>query len=105
MWQMLQQDEPDDFVIATGESHTVREFAQRAFDRVGLDWERYVEIDPRYYRPSEVDDLRGDASKARRVLGWQPRTTFAELVDLMVDADQQLLDDQLAGRLVLADRD
>jgi GDPmannose 4,6-dehydratase len=105
MWMMLQQDEPDDFVIATGESHTVREFVERAFERVGLDWERYVEIDPRYYRPSEVDELRGDASKARRVLGWTPKTTFAGLVDLMVDADIQLLEDQLAGRLVPAERD
>lgn len=100
MWLMLQHNEPDDFVIATGESHTVREFVERSFARVGLDWEKFVEIDPRYYRPSEVDDLCGDASKARRVLDWSPRTTFAELVDLMVDADIQLLDDQLAGRLV-----
>jgi GDPmannose 4,6-dehydratase len=105
MTLMLQQDEPGDFVIATGESHTVREFVEHAFGRVGLDWEKYVSIDPRYYRPSEVDDLRGDASKARRVLGWSPRTTFAELVDLMVDADIQLLDDQLAGRVVAAERD
>jgi GDPmannose 4,6-dehydratase len=102
---MLQQDEPDDFVIATGESHTVREFVERAFERVGLDWEKYVKIDPRYYRPSEVDDLCGDASKARRVLGWTPKTNFAGLVDLMVDADIQLLEDQLAGRLVVAERD
>jgi len=101
----LQHDEPDDFVVATGESHTVREFVERAFGRVGLDWERYVAIDPRYFRPSEVDDLRGDASKARRVLGWTPRRTFSELVDLMVDADIQLLDDQLAGRLVVPDSD
>jgi GDPmannose 4,6-dehydratase len=105
MWLMLQHHEPDDFVIATGESHTVREFAERAFNRLGLDWERYVSIDPRYYRPSEVDDLCGDASKARRVLDWKPRTTFAQLVDLMVDADIQLLDDQLAGRLVASERE
>jgi GDPmannose 4,6-dehydratase len=102
---MLQQDEPDDFVIATGESHSVREFVERAFARVGLDWERYVEIDPRYYRPSEVDHLRGDASKAARVLGWTPKTTFPALVDLMVDADIKLLEDELAGRSVSVDRD
>ena len=102
---MLQHNEPDDFVIATGESHTVREFVERAFARVGLDWEKYVRIDPRYYRPSEVDHLCGDASKARRVLGWAPRTTFAQLVDLMVDADIELLEDQLAGRLIATERD
>jgi GDPmannose 4,6-dehydratase len=105
MWMMLQHDQPDDFVIATGESHTVREFVERAFERVGLDWQAYVEIDPRYYRPSEVDDLRGDASKARRVLGWTAKTTFGDLVDLMVDADIQLLEDQLAGRVFAAERD
>jgi GDPmannose 4,6-dehydratase len=105
MFRMLQLDEPDDFVIATGESHTVREFVERAFARVKLDWERFVKIDPRYYRPAEVDDLRGDASKARRVLGWSPQTTFAQLVDLMVDADIQALDDQIAGRLVSTERD
>jgi GDPmannose 4,6-dehydratase len=102
---MLQHDEPDDFVIATGESHSVREFVERAFARVGLDWERYVKIDPRYYRPSEVDHLRGDASKAARVLGWTPKTTFPALVDLMVDADIKLLEDELAGRSVSVDRD
>jgi GDPmannose 4,6-dehydratase len=105
MVMMLQHAVPDDFVIATGESHSVREFVERAFTRVGLDWEQFVKIDPRYYRPSEVDDLCGDASKARRVLGWSPRTTFAQLVDLMVDADIQLLDDQLAGRSVAVDRE
>ena len=105
MWLMLQQPEPDDYVIATGESHTVREFLQLAFDRVGLDWQEFVEIDPRYYRPAEVDHLRGDASKAARVLGWQPTTRFNELVALMVDADIKLLDDQLAGRSVSVDRE
>jgi GDPmannose 4,6-dehydratase len=105
MWMMLQREEPEDFVVATGESHTVREFAELAFARVGLDWRRHVEIDPRYYRPAEVDHLRGDASKARRVLGWEPKTTFSELVALMVDADRQLLEDELAGRLVRQDRD
>jgi GDPmannose 4,6-dehydratase len=105
MWMMLQHDEPDDFVIATGESHTVREFADLAFARAGLEWERYVEIDPRYYRPAEVDYLRCDASKARRVLGWRPRTSFRELVELMVDADIALLEDELSGRLVRQDRE
>ena len=105
MWMMLQHHEPDDFVIATGESHSVREFAEAAFARLDLDAERYIEVDPRYYRPAEVDHLRGDPSKAARVLGWRPRTTFGELVDLMVDADVALLDDELSGRLVRQDRD
>lgn len=105
MWLMLQHDEPLDLVIATGEAHTVREFCEIAFDRVGLEWERYVEIDERYYRPTEVDYLLGDASKAKDVLGWEPRTRFRELVEIMVDADVQLLDDELAGRLVRLDRD
>jgi GDPmannose 4,6-dehydratase len=87
MWQMLQQSEPDDFVIATGEMHSVREFVETAFEMVGLDWQRYVAIDPRYFRPTEVDELRGDASKAARELGWQPRTTFPQLVRLMLAAD------------------
>lgn len=87
MWLMLQRDVPDDFVIATGETHSVREFLEEAFGYVGLDWEKHVEIDPRYYRPAEVDLLVGDASKAARVLGWQPKVRFHELVRLMVDAD------------------
>jgi GDPmannose 4,6-dehydratase len=105
MWMMLQHDEPDDFVIATGESHAVREFAQLAFARVELDWEQFVEIDPRYYRPAEVDYLKLDSAKARRVLGWEPKTPFADLVALMVDADVELLADELSGRLVRQDRD
>ncbi|MDQ3618925.1 MAG: GDP-mannose 4,6-dehydratase [Actinomycetota bacterium] len=105
MWMMLQHDTPDDFVIATGEGHTVREFAQVAFNHVDLDWEQYVEVDPDYYRPAEVDKLIGDPSKARRVLGWEPRTNFEELARLMVDADVKLLEDELAGRLVRLDRD
>ena len=105
MWMMLQHDEPDDFVIASGENHTVREFAEKAFARLDLDWERYVEIDANYFRPAEVPDLRGDASKAKRVLGWKPATSFDQLVNLMVDADVQLLDDELAGRLVRQDRE
>jgi GDPmannose 4,6-dehydratase len=105
MWMMLQQPEPDDYVIATGESHTVREFLELAFGRVELEWQQFVEIDPRYYRPSEVDHLQGDASKAARVLGWRPTTRFKELVALMVDADIKLLEDELAGRSVTVDRD
>jgi GDPmannose 4,6-dehydratase len=105
MWLMLQHPEPDDFVISTGESHSVREFLELAFQRVGLDWREFVDIDPRYYRPAEVDHLRGDSSKAERVLGWRPTVKFPELVALMVDADVQLLEDELAGRLVGVDRD
>jgi GDPmannose 4,6-dehydratase len=87
MWLMLQQDRPDDFVIATGECHTVRDFLDEAFGHLQIDWQRHVEIDPRYFRPAEVDELRGDMSKARRVLGWEPKVKFRELVRLMVDAD------------------
>jgi GDPmannose 4,6-dehydratase len=105
MWLMLQQDEPDDFVIATGEAHTVREFVQLAFDRVGLEWERHTEIDPHYFRPAEVESLCGDPSKAREQLGWKARTSFEELVALMVDGDVALLEDELAGRMVRVDRD
>jgi GDPmannose 4,6-dehydratase len=94
---MLQQDQPDDYVIATGETHTVREFCQLAFDRVGLDWEKYVVIDEKFFRPAEVDLLVGDASKARKVLGWEPRTPFEDLVSLMVDADVALLEGKLKG--------
>lgn len=99
MWRMLQQDEPDDFVVATGETHTVREFVERAFEHVGLDWKKYVERDPRYDRPTEVDLLLGDATKAREVLGWEPKVTFHELVEIMVDADTKLLNDRLEGRI------
>jgi GDPmannose 4,6-dehydratase len=102
MWRILQHERPDDFVIATGEAHTVREFAELAFQHVGLDWTDYVEIDPRYYRPAEVDHLQGDPSKARRELGWAPRTTFRDLVRLMVDADAQLLADEFSGKLALS---
>lgn len=87
MWLMLQQDAPDDYVIATGETHTVREFLELAFARLELDWQKHVEIDPRYFRPTEVDVLCGDASKAMRALGWKPRVHFAELTAMMVDAD------------------
>jgi GDPmannose 4,6-dehydratase len=91
MWRMLQQDVPDDYVIATGETHAVREFVEEAFAYAGLDWRDYVEIDPKYYRPSEVDLLVGDASKAKRDLEWEPKTTFKDLVNLMVDADMAAL--------------
>jgi GDPmannose 4,6-dehydratase len=87
MWLMLQQENPDDYVVATGETHSVEEFLEEAFSHVDLDWRKYVELDPKYLRPAEVDLLIGDASKARTVLGWQPTTTFSELVRLMVDAD------------------
>ncbi|MGD0017590.1 MAG: GDP-mannose 4,6-dehydratase [Verrucomicrobiia bacterium] len=98
-WRILQQDQPDDYVIATGETHTVREFCELAFGHVGLDWQKYVATDPRYLRPAEVDLLLGDASKAKRVLGWEPKTRFKELVRLMVDADVQSLADKLAGKV------
>jgi GDPmannose 4,6-dehydratase len=91
MWLILQQDEPDDFVISTGETHSVREFCECAFAYAGLNWEDYVRTDERYFRPTEVDELIGDPSKAREKLGWQPRTSFEELVRIMVDADLQYL--------------
>jgi GDPmannose 4,6-dehydratase len=90
MWLMLQQDEPDDYVVATGVSHSVREFLERAFGYAELDWREHVEIDPRYFRPSEVDHLQGDASKARMKLGWAPKVSFTELVQMMVDHDMDL---------------
>jgi len=90
MWLMLQQDTPDDYVVATGETHTVRQFCERAFGRVDLDYNDYVEIDPRYYRPAEVDLLWGDPTKAKKQLGWVPKVGFEGLVDMMVDADLEL---------------
>lgn len=90
MWRMLQQDQPDDYVIATGQTHSVREFLDEAFGYLDLDWREYVVQDPRYLRPAEVDLLLGDASKARQRLGWEPRVTFRELVRMMVDADMKL---------------
>ena len=105
MWLMLQQDQPDDYVIATGESHTVGEFVELAFAHAGLDWKRHVEIDPRYFRPAEVDSLCGDPSKAREQLGWKARTSFEDLVTLMVDGDLGLLRAEQAGLLVRVDRD
>ena len=90
MWMIMQQDKPDDFVVATGESHSVREFLELTFDHLKLDWQKYVELDDRYLRPTEVDLLIGDASKARKVLGWQPKVRFRQLVEMMVEADLAL---------------
>jgi GDPmannose 4,6-dehydratase len=97
MWLMLQQDKPDDYVIATGETHTVREFVEEAFAHVGLDWKQYVKFDARYLRPTEVDLLIGDPTKAKKQLGWEPKVKFKELVKIMVDADCQQLERQLKG--------
>ena len=90
MWLMLQQEKPDDYVVATGEAHSVRELCELAFAHAGLDYRQHVEIDPRYFRPTEVDYLLGDCSKAQRQLGWKPRTSFAELVRLMMESDLEL---------------
>ena len=92
MWLMLQQDEPDDFVVCTGETHSVREFCELAFSRLGLDWQDYVVVDEAFLRPAEVDLLVGDSSKAAERLGWKPQTGFADLVEIMVDADLALLE-------------
>jgi GDPmannose 4,6-dehydratase len=96
MWLMLQQPEPSDYVIATGEEHSVREFAELAFERAGLDPEKHIVVDPKFLRPAEVDQLVGDASKARRELEWAPRTSFRELAELMVDADLERVANELA---------
>lgn len=90
MWLILQQDRPDDFVIATGETHSVREFAERVFQKLDLDYQQYVVIDPRYFRPTEVDVLLGDSSKAKTVLGWKPRVGFDQLIDMMIAADMEM---------------
>ena len=90
MWLMLQQGEPDDFVVATGETYSVREFVQATFSILGLDWERHIRLDPRYLRPTEVDLLLGDSTKARKVLGWSPRVGFRQLIEMMVEADWKL---------------
>ena len=90
MWLVLQQDKPDDYVIATGEMHSVREFLDEVFGHLDLDWQKYVEIDPRYFRPTEVDILLGDSSKARKVLNWQPKVTFKALAKMMTDADMEM---------------
>jgi GDPmannose 4,6-dehydratase len=98
MWLMLQQDAPDDYVIATGESHSVREVLDIAFGELGLAWQPHVEFDPRYLRPTEVDHLHGDASRARTRLGWKPKATFAELIKMMVRADEEDVRGAIAGR-------
>ncbi len=96
MWLMLQQDKPDDYVVATGEKHSVRQFVELAFQHVGLDWKKYVEIDPAFYRPADVHTLCGDASRAHRELGWKPEVTFPELVRMMVDADLKRVEKEIA---------
>lgn len=98
MWLMLQRDEPGDYVVATGEVHTVREFCDAAFSHLGLDYEQYVTVDPAFFRPVDVKVFRGDSSKARMALGWAPKTTFTELVHMMVDADMAALATESAER-------
>lgn len=100
MWLMLQQPKPDDYVVATGETHTVREFCEVAFSHVGLDYKKFVELDARYLRPTEVDLLIGDASKAQKILGWKPKVKFEQLAKMMVDADIEDLNGKLKGRSV-----
>lgn len=97
MWMMLQATKADDFVVATGETHTVREFLELAFDRLKLDWKKHVKIDAKYYRPTEVDLLIGDSGKAKKLLGWEPKVRFKELVDMMVDADLSVERERLEG--------
>jgi GDPmannose 4,6-dehydratase len=99
MWRMLQRDEPEDYLVATGETHSVREFAEIAFGHVGLDWEQYVKTDPEFLRPAEVDQLVGDPAKAKADLGWEPRHSFRELVEMMVDADLERLAPAAVPRL------
>lgn len=99
MWLMLQQDEADDYVIATNETHTVQEFVEKSFERVGLNWKDYVEFDERYMRPAEVDLLIGDATKAEEKLGWKPKVTFEKLVEIMVDADVAELQNKIDGKI------
>src|ERR1700694_4328972 len=98
MWMIMNADEPDDYVVATGETHSVREFLEKTFSYLDLDWEKYVEIDPRYFRPAEVDLLLGDASKVREKLGWEPKVTFDGLVKLMTDYDLQLAKQEADAR-------
>ena len=98
MWRMLQQDTPDDYAVATGESITIRDFLGLTFGRLDLDWQKYVEIDPRYFRPAEVDHLEGDASKGRRILGWEPKTDIRALAAMMVDSDLRLAQKELVLR-------
>jgi GDPmannose 4,6-dehydratase len=95
MWLMLQAQEASDYVIATGETHSVREFLDEAFGYLDLDWKQHVEIDPRYFRPTEVDLLLGDASKARKILGWEPKVGFRELIRIMIDHDLRLAEEEM----------
>lgn len=104
MWLMLQQPEPDDYVISTGETHSIHELLDVAFSYVGLDWKKYVDIDPKLVRPAEVDYLCGDSSKARRILGWKPKVDFRRLVEMMVEADLNALHNNAAQRSVIAGR-
>ncbi|MCB1030939.1 MAG: GDP-mannose 4,6-dehydratase, partial [Acidimicrobiales bacterium] len=97
MWLMLQQDSPDDYVVSTGETHTVRSFCELAFGRVGLDWEKYVKVDERFFRPAEVDLLVGSPAKAAKQLNWEPKTSYPDLVNMMVDGDIALLSGDLDG--------
>jgi len=99
MWMMLQQAKPDDYVLATEETHSVREFVELAFGHAGLNWRRHVEVDPQYYRPTEIDRLLGDATKAKTMLGWRAKTKFADLVRIMTEADVRLLEDTLSGKV------
>ncbi|MFA5835573.1 MAG: GDP-mannose 4,6-dehydratase [Bellilinea sp.] len=105
MWMMLQQDRGDDYVVATGESHSIREFLDEAFGYLGMDWNRFVEIDPKYYRPTEVDYLLGNPTKAKTQLGWEPKVKFRELVRIMADADLELVGEKCPGegKLILKD--
>lgn len=98
MWLMMQQEKPDDYVVATGETHSVKELLEVAFAHVGLDWQEYVEIDPRFYRPSEVDFLLGDPAKAKKVLNWEPKVTFKGLIGMMVEADLDTVCQEMASR-------
>ena len=102
MWLMLQQDKPDDYVIATGETHSVGQFLEEAFSYAGLDWRKHVEIDPKYYRPAEIDLLVGDAGKAKKKLGWEAKTKFKSLVRLMMDADTCLAQKQASANRINA---
>jgi GDPmannose 4,6-dehydratase len=104
MWLMLQQEEPDDYVIATGEAHSVREFLEEAFGHVNMDWRDFVESDPTQMRPAEVDHLLGDASKAKKKLGWKPKVTFVELVRIMVDHDLEEVEKSLLGGKMITER-
>jgi GDPmannose 4,6-dehydratase len=106
MWLMLQHDRPGDFVVGTGETHSVREFLEESFEYAGLDWKEHVKIDPRYFRPTEVDALVADPSKARRELGWEAKVTFRDLVRIMVDADLEAagLPTPGEGRKILAEK-